>query len=52
MVVTVGLRGVAERAQRLGDGGLRLFLARVDDVVDFVGAAEVWMVGLAGGRVR
>ena len=47
MRVVIGLIGVSHAAQGLDDVGLRVRLARIDDVVDGRGAAEVRMVRLA-----
>ena len=41
----IGLRGVAHAAQSLNDVGLRIGLARVNDVVDGLRAAKVRMLG-------
>ena len=43
--VVRGLLGVAQQANRLDDGVLRIGLARVDDVVDGGDIAEVRVVG-------
>jgi hypothetical protein len=46
MRVAVGLLRVAHAAQRLDHVGLGIGLARVDDVIDGLRTAEVWMVRL------
>ena len=48
MRVARGLLGVAKAAESLNDVGLGIGLARIDDVVDGLGAAEAGVVCLSG----
>src|SRR3954465_13428043 len=50
VMVIFRLLGVAKTANRFNDIILRIGLAGIDDVIDCIYAAKVWMVGLAGLR--